>query len=168
MGLLAVLAVVSGYVMLFYLPTTQRMEILSEQIAQGEELAAQLETKLAEQRRMEQTLEQMEGTEDAPIRMPAYDNLQMVMAELNDILSDCLEYSVSFQGEQSEDGIFRRQVQIPFTCADYEGARAILQRLHDSPIRCMMEDLQLSRQENGAMTVTVSVIFFEYQEDELP
>ena len=36
--LLAVIAVVSGYVLLFYLPTTQRLESLNAQIAQAQEL----------------------------------------------------------------------------------------------------------------------------------
>ena len=36
--LLAVIALVSGYVLLFYLPTTQRLEFLNVHIAQAQEL----------------------------------------------------------------------------------------------------------------------------------
>ena len=39
--LLAVIAIVSGYILLFYLPTTQRIESLNAQITQSQELVAQ-------------------------------------------------------------------------------------------------------------------------------
>lgn len=165
---LAVLAVVSGYVLLFYTPLSQRTAALEEQLTQSEELSAQLEGRLEEQRQMERELELLAAQEDAPIPMPESDNLQAVLVELNDILSDCQEYSLSFQGEQSEDYIFRRQVSIPFTCGSYQSAREILQRLHDSSLRCLLEDVHLTQQEDGTVHTTVSMTFFSYDETAKP
>ena len=161
--LLAILAVVSGYVLLFYLPTTQRMESLHAQIAQAQELEAQLGARLATQQQMEQELEQLSAQGAQAPYMPAYDNLQAVMVELNTILASCQEYSISFQGEQGEDPVFYRRVSIPFTCGSYEQAREILQKLHDSALRGLLGDLQLSQQENGTVTVSATITFFEYQ-----
>lgn len=161
--MLAVLAAVSGYVLLFYLPATQRMEALSAQIAQSQELANQLDARLADQQRMERELEELAAQGAQTPYMPDYDNLQAVMVELHTILADCQEYSLSFQGELGEDNVFYRQVSIPFTCGSYEQAREILQRLHDSALRGFLGDVQFSQQENGAITVSTTITFLEYQ-----
>lgn len=161
--LLAVLAAVSGYVLLFYLPTTQRLEALNTQIAQSQELAAQLDARLAEQQQMERELEQFAAQGSPVPYMPAYDNLQAVMVELHTILADCQEYSLSFQGKQGEDNVFYREVSIPFTCGSYEQAREILQKLHDSTLRGLLGNVQFSQQENGTISVFATITFLEYQ-----
>ena len=160
--LLAVTAAVSGYVLLFYLPTTQRLVSLKAQISQTEELAAHLDARLASQQQMEKKLEQL-STQDVLIPyMPAYDNLQAVMVELDTILASCQEYSLSFQGEQGDEHVFYRRVSIPFSCSTYEQAQEILQKLHDSAIRGLLEDIQVSQQENGTVAVSATITFFEY------
>lgn len=161
--ILAIVAVISGYILLFYMPTAQRIESLNAQIAQSEELVAQLEVKLEDQRRMEQELKQISTQEDASPSMPEYDNLQAVMVELNRILVGCQNYSLSFQEDQTQDHIFGRQVTIPFTCANYDQAKDVLQKLHDSSLRGLLGNVQLSQQQNGTVRATATITFYEYQ-----
>lgn len=161
--LLAVIAIVSGYILLFYLPTTQRIESLNAQITQSQELVAQLDAKLASQQQMENKLEQLSAQDAQVPYMPAYDNIQAVMTELHAILAGCQEYSLSFQSEQGEDHVFYRRVSIPFTCSSYEQAQEILQKLHDSTLRGLLEDVQISQQEDGTVKASATIIFFEYQ-----
>lgn len=161
--LLAVIAIVSGYILLFYLPTTQRIESLNAQITQSQELVAQLDAKLASQQQMENKLEQFSAQDAQVPYMPAYDNIQAVMTELHTILAGCQEYSLSFQSEQGEDHVFYRRVSIPFTCSSYEQAQEILQKLHDSTLRGLLEDVQISQQEDGTVKASATIIFFEYQ-----
>ena len=161
--LLAVIAIVSGYILLFYLPTTQRIESLNAQITQSQELVAQLDAKLASQQQMENKLEQFSAQDAQVPYMPAYDNIQAVMTELHTILAGCQEYSLSFQSEQGEDHVFYRRVSIPFTCSSYEQAQEILQKLHDSTLRGLLEDVQISQQEDGPVKASATIIFFEYQ-----
>lgn len=161
--LLAVIAIVSGYILLFYLPTTQRIESLNAQITQSQELVAQLDAKLASQQQMENKLEQLSAQDAQVPYMPAYDNIQAVMTELHAILAGCQEYSLSFQSEQGEDHVFYRRVSIPFTCSSYEQAQEILQKLHDSTLRGLLEDVQISLQEDGTVKASATIIFFEYQ-----
>lgn len=161
--LLAVIAIVSGYILLFYLPTTQRIESLNAQIAQSQELVAQLDAKLASQQQMENKLEQLSAQDAQVPYMPAYDNIQAVMTELHTILAGCQEYSLSFQSEQGEDHVFYRRVSIPFTCSSYEQAQEILQKLHDSTLRGLLENVQISLQEDGTVKASATIIFFEYQ-----
>ena len=160
--LLAVIAMVCGYVLFFYLPATQRLESLNAQIAQTQELATQLDAKLSSQQQMEKKLEQLSAQGAQVPYMPAYDNLQAVMVELHTILAGCQEYSLSFQSEQGENSVFYRRVSIPFTCGSYEQAHEVLQKLHDSTLRGLLGDLQLSQQENGTVTVSATMTFFEY------
>lgn len=164
--LLAVVAAVSGYVLLFSMPMSQRTEELNTRITQGEELTAQLEEKLTQKRQMEQAISQLSDQENAPPAMPEYDNLQAVMVELNAILSNCQEYSLSFQEEPAEDHVVCRRVTIPFICAGYGEAREILQELHDSPLRGLLESVQFSQQEDGTVRLTAVMSFFEYQAQE--
>ena len=161
--LLAVIAIVSGYILLFYLPTTQRIESLNAQITQSQELVAQLDAKLASQQQMENKLEQLSAQDAQVPYMPAYDNIQAVMTELHAILAGCQEYSLSFQSEQGEDHVFYRRVSIPFTCSSYEQAQEILQKLHDSTLRGLLENVQISLQEDGTVKASATIIFFEYQ-----
>lgn len=161
--LLAVIAIVSGYILLFYLPTTQRIESLNAQITQSQELVAQLDAKLASQQQMENKLEQFSARDAQVPYMPAYDNIQAVMTELHAILAGCQEYSLSFQSEQGEDHVFYRRVSIPFTCSSYEQAQEILQKLHDSTLRGLLEDVQILQQEDGTVKASATIIFFEYQ-----
>ena len=161
--LLAIIALASGYVLLFYLPITQRLEALNAQITQSQELVTQLDTRLASQQQMEKKLEQLSAQGAQVPYMPAYDNLQAVMVELHTILADCQEYSLSFQSEQGENHVIYRHVSIPFTCRNYTQAQEILQKLHDSTIRGLLGDTQLSQQENGTIKVSATITFFEYQ-----
>lgn len=161
--LLAVIAAVSGYILLFYLPTTQRIESLNAQIDQTQELADQLEARLASQQQMERKLEQLSAQGSQVPYMPDYDNLQAVMVELHTILSGCQEYSLSFQSEQGENHVFSRRVSIPFTCGSYEQAREILQKLHDSALRGLLGDVQISHQEDGTIKASATMTFLEYQ-----
>ena len=161
--LLAIIALASGYVLLFYLPATQRLESPDAQIAQSQELADQLANRLASQQRMEKEIEQLSAQGAQVPYMPSYDNLQAVMVELHTILAGCQEYSISFQSEQGENHVFYRHVSIPFTCGSYAQAQEVLQKLHDSALRGLLENVQLSQQEDGTVKAFATMTFFEYQ-----
>ena len=52
-----------------------------------------------------------------------------------------------------------------FTTGTYESAKAVLQRLHDSAFRCMLESVAITigQGERDAVSVSGSIVFFEYQ-----
>ena len=162
LAFLAVIAVVSGYVLFFYLPLSQRVTSLQAQIAQSQEQYQQLQTQLTDLQQMKQLLDSPEALP----AMPEYDNLPAVMIELHTVLADCPEYSLSFQENQTDDSVLNRQVTIPFTCANYEQARTLVQRLHDNPLRSLLTDVQLSEQDDGTVKGTVTLTFFEYRKVE--
>ena len=163
--ILALMALVCGYVFLFHLPLEERTAALNARISESQSLLEQTQVTAARQQQMESALEQLYSADPAPKEMPDYDNIQAVMVELNRILADSREYSLRFTSAEGEDRVLERQVTLPFTCADYAAAKGILQELHDSPLRCQLEDVSISQGEDGAVQVTVSLVFFEYQAD---
>jgi len=165
LGVLLVVMVISGYLMLFYMPmTTERDRCISETAACRTEIeAAQL--RLEEKRRMERELEELFSGEIPPLSIADYDNLQHVMLELNTILAPTKDYSLSFSTVDASQTIVRRSIILTFTAGSYEAAKTVLQQLHDSAYRCMLDDVSLSmdREESGAVSVDGTIVFFEYQ-----
>ena len=162
---LAVLAVVSGYIMLFYMPvTTQRDSALNEVEACRLELeAAQL--RLDEKQRMERVLEKVFSQPGEPMGLAPYDNLQPVMVELHAILDGAEDYSLSFGTVDTQEPIVRRSISLTYTTGSYATARNILQRLHDSAYRCMLDSVNISMGQDAgdAISVNSTIVFFEYQ-----
>ena len=123
------------------------------------------EVRLEEKRRMERELEALFAQEEPPLGLAPYDNVQAVMFELNTILSQTQEYSLSFGTVDTEQSIVRRSISLNFTCGSYEDAKAVLQQLHDSDYRCMLDNIAVSMGQTASDLVTVSgtIVFFEYQ-----
>lgn len=165
LGVLAVLAAVSGYVMLFYMPvTTQRDSARSEAETCQIELEA-VQLRLEEKRRMERELEELFAQTEEPLSLAPYDNLKPVMMELHTILDGAEDYSLSFGTVDTEEPIVRRNISLTFTARNYAAAREILQRLHDSAYRCMLDGVSISVGQggDGLVSVNSTIVFFEYQ-----
>ncbi len=99
--------------------------------------------------------------------MPEYDNLQAVIIGAEHPFWRCQEYSLAFQPDDPEDAIYARQATIPFTCGSCEPGADILQR-HDSPLRNLITDVQITEQDDGSVKATATMLFFEYQTDFQP
>lgn len=164
LGLLAVIALVGGYVLLFYQPmTTARDAALADTETYRLQLKA-VELRAEEKRRMERELEDIFSQNPNATGLAAYDNLQAVMFELHAILAAAEEYSLSFGTVNTGEEIVRRSISLEFTCGSYDSARAILQQLHDSAYRCMLENLNISMgRSTGTVSVNGTIVFFEYQ-----
>lgn len=165
LGLLAVIALVSGYVMLFCMPMTARRDTaLSEtELCRVEIEAAQL--KVEEKRRMERELEALFADGAEPVAIADYDNLQPVMFELHTILSGAEDYSLSFGTVDTSQSIVRRSISLSFTSRSYESAREILEQLCGSAYRCLLDSVSISvgQSTEGNVSVDGAVLYFEYQ-----
>lgn len=165
LGLLLVLALVGGYVMLYYMPMTAELERLEKEEASCEDQMAVVQIQAEDKRRMERELEEIFAAEPDPLSIAPYDNLQPVMFELNGILQSTPEYSLSFGTVDTEEPIIRRQIMLSYTSGSYEAAKEVLQRLHDSAYRCMLDSVSISigERDEGSVSVSASLVFFEYQ-----
>ena len=165
LALLGVILLVSGYMLLFYIPqTTERDRCIGEaETCRMETEAARL--RLEEKHRMERELEELFAAETPPLSIADYDNLQPVMFELNSILASTEDYSLSFSTVDASQAIVRRSISMAFTTGTYESARAVLQLLHDSAFRCMLDSVNISigQRNEGSVSVSGTIVFFEYQ-----
>ena len=155
LALLGVILLVSGYMLLFYIPqTTERDRCIGE----------------TEACRMERELEALFSAETPPLSIADYDNLQPVMFELNSILASTADYSLSFSTVDASQAIVRRSISMSFTTGSYESAKAVLQQLHDSAFRCMLDSVNISigQGERDTVLVSGSIVFFEYQAEPRP
>lgn len=165
LGLLLVLLVVGGYVMLFYMPMTNELERLEQEKLSCEDQLTVAQIQVEDKRRMERELDEIFAANPNPLSIAPYDNLQPVMFELNGILQSTPEYSLSFGTVDTEQSIVRRRIQLSYTSGSYEAAKQVLQRLHDSAFRCMLDDVSISigERDEGRVSVNASLVFFEYQ-----
>ena len=165
LALLGVILLVSGYMLLFYMPQTiERDRCLSEaELCRTQTEAAQL--RLEEKRQMERELEELFSGDTPPLSIADYDNLQAVMFELNSILSGTDDYNLSFNSVDATQSIVRRSISIAFNTGSYASAKAVLQQLHDSAFRCMLDSVTLTAGQGGTNAVAVNgnIVFFEYQ-----
>ena len=113
---------------------------------------------------MEQELEEIFARDPDPLGLPDYDNIQPVMMELNSILLGATDYSLSFATVDDTQSVVRREISISFTCGSYDAARNVLQSLHDSLYRCMLNNISISLgREGDSVSVSGSIVYFECQ-----
>ena len=163
LGVLAALALVSAYVTMFYMPMTARRD---SAVSEAELFRTQIEAaqlRVEEKRRMERELEEIFARDADPVGLAPYDNLQPVMMELHAILSNAADYSLSFGSVDAEEPIVRRSISLTFTSGSYEGAKDILQQLHDSAYRCMLDSVAVTADQEEGVSVNSTIVFFEYQ-----
>lgn len=165
LGVLAAVAAVSGYVMLFYLPVTAQRDAAREETELCRLQVEAAQVRLEEKRRMERELKDLFAGEVEPVRLANYDNLQPVMLELNTVLSGTEDYSLSFSTVDTSQTIVRRSISLSFTSGSYEAARATLRQLCGSAYRCLLDsvDLSIGRESGGSVSVNGVLLFFEYQ-----
>ena len=165
LGVLAILVIVVGYITLFYMPTTEARDTALAETETTREQTAAAQVRLAEKQRMERELEEIFARNANPLALADYDNREAVMRELNLILAATQNYSLSFAPVDASQSIVRREISINFTCGSYDAAKGVLQQLHDSAYRCMLNNVTISRGrgDNDSATVSGSIVYFECQ-----
>lgn len=166
LALLGIILVVCGYILLFYMPmTNERDRCISETESCRTQTEA-LQLRLEDKYRMERELKELFEQEVPPLSLAPYDNLQPVMFELNTVLSGTQNYSLSFASLDASQSIIRRSIALSFTAESYAAAKAVLQQLHDSAYRCMLDSVSLGMgqgQGDGNVSVSGTIVYFEYQ-----
>lgn len=176
LGVLGIMLLVSAYILLFYNPMTAARD---RYISETETCRAEIEAarqRIEEKRRMERELEELFASDPPPLGIPDYDNLKPVMFELNSILANARDYSLSFSTVDESQTIIRRSIAMSFSTDTYRAARTILQQLHDSGYRCMMDNVNISftgGTTNGfwqeyverGVSVSATIVFFEYHDN---
>ena len=182
LALLGVILLVSGYISLFYMPMTSERDRC---IAEAEDCRMQteaLQVRVEDKQRMERELKEIFAADPDPRSIAPYDNLKPVMHELNGTLATTREYSLNFGTVDASQPIVRRQISMNFAVGSYAAAKEVLQKLHGSDYRCMLDNVTINlgqrsggeaeiddwwnrggEGDEGSVSVGGTIVYFEYQ-----
>lgn len=162
--ILALLLIGVGYFKLLLEPINESIDNYTQLASSEQDAMLQGTAQLVQLRQMEQELEAIFESGDA-VPLPAYDNAEGLLVELNHILAASTEYTLNFGTADMLDGgyIVRRPLSLQFSAKNYAAARGILAALHDSANVNQISDLSVSLPEDPekGVQVTCSVTFYE-------
>lgn len=170
-GLILLLVLVGVYGVKVHLPIVKEQEKL---FAQQELLDEQLILLTSKYQLQEQMAEHLASvaTEET-IMTPDYDNLQLLMNSLHQMLLPTTSYELRFGAsipDEKDKTVFRREVDLQFTASSYEKATEIITEIEQCPYRCQLIEVKIfpesSTRKNvavtdGAVEVSVAAVFFE-------
>lgn len=97
--------------------------------------------------------------------MASYNNSKEELALLNDILSDTVQYTVTFTNVTRNNNQIRRNFSLQFRTEDYASMWEVINGLCESEYRCLVGDIkcQAAKERDGSRYVTadVTATFFE-------
>jgi Tfp pilus assembly protein PilO len=136
--------------------------------AEADALSVELQTveaKLARMRRMRAELEDVTAGGTAS-EMGSYNNSKAEIAMLNDVLSEALQYSITFANVTRSGDQIRRNFTLQLTTDSYETMEHIINQINASHYRCLIGDLKISvtrgkTMEEGPINVNATATFFE-------
>jgi hypothetical protein len=152
-----------------FVATQDEMTHIDTQIAETQNEITLDTSKIAQQKKMQDDIAKFKQSGLTATEMPAYDNTQPLMAELNGVLSATSEYSLKFEdangskdsskssgsssssssksstgSSASSSNVFKRGVNLTYSCGSYQEARVILNSLVHGSFPCSIDDFTLT------------------------
>lgn len=163
---LVVLVIGVCYYMFFLTPLNSEIDGINADAAALDDEIATAQTKVASMDQMQAELDEiLSQPKDKITEIAPYDNAKVVMNQLNAILSQGLEYQLSFSEPQFDDnGLVRRQAQLSFTSSSYDNAKTIITQLATNQWRCVISDMSISSDSSitsGQISVQAVITFYE-------
>lgn len=164
---LAVVLLAVGYFRFFFTPVQNEISTQQQRQEELENSVLLEQTKLLQLEKMQEKIDKIKASGTVPdAEVPDYDNIEKVMLQLNGILAQAQEYSLSF-GEISEDenGTISRPVELSFAAGSYASAREIINQLYQCPYRCAVSDISEQAENDlssdSTVHVDLTVTFYE-------
>ena len=152
--------------MWFLTPLKAELSNISNQCADLDMQISGSQAKIASMDQMQAELDEiLAQPKDKITEIAPYDNAKVVMNQLNAILSQGLDYKLSFTDPQfDENGLVRRRAQLGFTSSSYENAKTIITQLATNQWRCVISDISVSGEDSiasGQISVQAVITFYE-------
>jgi competence protein ComGC len=165
---LVVILLLTGYLKLFLAPVEKQYAEAQTKYADAQDSLTQEEAKLSSMKKMEAALKKLEEDgASSDITIPAYDNSDNVMVQLDAILGSAVNYQVTFSDVVYGTNLVSRPVKLTFTAKNYAAAKAILTSLYECRYRCTLSDITVSSgSDNGnvrtqSVSVSLTATFYE-------
>lgn len=160
LAFLIVVIVVVGWLKLIYEPVNQKIADVQAQQAAEETDNISMMPKIKELNDMKAEIEVMK--QDTSIKpIPVYNNKRPLMAELNKVMANVDNYSVSF-GISDKDGyIVNRLVNLSYSTNTYAEARNIIDRLAEETYTNQITTVSVGTSNGGSTSISLSISYFE-------
>jgi Tfp pilus assembly protein PilO len=87
--------------------------------------------------------------------VPLYDNIDNVMVQLDAIMKQAADYSLTFDDIQQGDQYVARPVEMSFTCGSYDAAKKIISDLDGCVYKCSLDNITVSTgKDSGGVDIT--------------
>lgn len=166
--ILVVVLLLTGYLKLFLVPVEKQYTDSRAEYSDVQDSLAQEQAKLSSMKKMETALKKLEDNGTASdIMIPAYDNSDNVMVQLDEILGSALNYQMTFSDVVYGANLVSRPLKLTFAAKNYSSAREILTSLSDCKYRCALSNITVSAgSDTGnirieSVSVSLTVTFFE-------
>lgn len=162
LGLVVALVAVLWYQLVFT-STRDEISVLDAKISDTQNQIVIDTARATQQKKMQDDIANFKLSGMTATEMPAFDNTQALMAELNGILAPTSDYSLKFEdvndssssssskssgssrstSSSSSSNVVERGVNLTYDCNSYEEARVILNSLVHGSFPCSIDDFTL-------------------------
>lgn len=174
--ILAILLIGVVWYTVVFRSANEQITAINAQISEVQNQTVADTAKIQQMDSMRQSIDSWKAQGGKGAVLPAYDNVQGVMLELNSVLSSTKSYSVSFDDlDRSGQGYVKRGVTMNFTTAGYDEARNVIAALESGAYPCSVDSVSISANGvskasaapttssvgSSGFTSTVHAVFFE-------
>ena len=147
-----VLIIVSAlYYLFIFQPVTDRTKQAESSAADLETQLVALDTRVAQIKRMQKSVEEYANNGHIVSIMPSYNAGKQELVFLNSTLAASQDYYVGFTNITREGNQIRREFALKFTVDSYSDAEDILNVLEHSDLRCLISDFSVKPVEQDQM-----------------
>lgn len=158
---------------LLYYVAVQKTIISTTRAAQlrVQDAEAQLvveEIKLEKMNSMQADLAAIKNNPEVHVAMiPDYDNIQLLMVELNNILANSSGYNLNFLDIDFTEGLARRTINMSYEAVNYTTAKSIFEALVTCKYKSLVGSVGFTvsgkdNLKNGAVLVQLDITFYEF------
>ena len=164
---LALVVVAVAWYMLVFQNTSAQITSLNGQIADTQSTIAVESARAAQLSQMQSEIDRYKAQGATPVEMPAYDNMQPLMTELNSVMGMADTYTLSFDQLDTSGTYVKRGVSIDFGCGSYGAAVSIVNALAHGRFPCVVDSFAVvdgssrSSRTAASTSASVHVTFFE-------
>ena len=134
-----------------------------------------VENRVMEIFQMQRELDEMEQRGEVVSRMLSYNGENREIDFLHTTLADTLDYYIGFNQVTREGDLIRREFSLQYRAASYDAAVAVMRKLEESRIRCLVGDVSMNPASDvrtisggGQVMVNCSATFYETMEGSKP
>lgn len=170
-GLAVILIIVAWYFLVFQ-STTNRIQQLDGEISEVQTSITTENARVKRLNKMEKAVEEYKAANAKKSVIPAYDNFESLMAELNGIMGATDTYTITFgELDRESSEYILRPAKIDYSCNSYRDAEAVVDALAHGTFPCKIDSVvitdgssrssRVNSASTGAYSATLQVTFFE-------